>query len=120
MRTIIIDDEKLARSLLREYLQDIAVMLDRNQLKSTLRQIISSDIDQPESAHDRTAEGLRQNRVGWLMFSAFLEKHGYISANERERMDKEYHEARHTYAAQHATTLVEERPADKLPPHGAP
>lgn len=101
-------------ALFREYLQDVAAMLDRNELKSQLRQIISSDTDQPEAAHDRTAEGLRQNRVGWLMFSAFLERHHYISSDERERMDKAYHEARHAYAAQHATTLVEERPADKL------
>ena len=101
-------------ALFREYLQEIAASLDRDELKSQLRQIISSDTDQPESAHDRTAEGLRQNRVGWLMFSAFLERRRYIPSDERERIDKEYHSARHAYAAQHATTLVEERPADKL------
>jgi transposase len=97
----------------RGFVQAIAGTLDKHGadgLQALLQQRIAED-DDTLPGHKRAAGALRQNRLGFLTLTTWLHKAGYISADEREALDKAHVQARVNLAAQQAAQQQQNSPA---------
>jgi hypothetical protein len=77
-------------AFLRDFVQEMARELDGRGEKNIQRQfqeLLRQD-DMTLPGHQRTAGALRQNRMAWLVFSNWLHRVGYITADEAKQLNE--------------------------------
>lgn len=99
-----------------EFIQWIAKKVDLGEKlwRQKLSDLALEDTEALPTEHDRVAEALRQNRIGWRILTEWLYEAKYISDSQLAELGNAYHNARHTIAGQQSCLMQQERPADKL------
>lgn len=95
----------------RGFIQQLASDLDlhgEDGVKAAIRRLFDAD-DESLPGHKRMGGALRQNRVAWLVLSAWLVKAGYLSPAEARQLNDAHLETRGLLAQ----TLTERQHADR-------